>query len=87
VALIPAIRRGLALDAAYEVAASLHADEADLIQKAVGWMLREAGKQDPARLERHLRAGGPGIPRTTLRYAIERFPAGKRQRLLAATRG
>jgi 3-methyladenine DNA glycosylase AlkD len=87
VALIPAMRRGLALELAYDVARLLHADEADLIQKAVGWMLREAGKQDSDRLERYLREHGPAIPRTTLRYAIERFPPAKRQALLAATRG
>ena len=70
--------QGLALDAAYDVARRLHADREDLIQKAVGWMLREAGKADPARLERYLRPNGPRIPRTTLRYAIERFPPAKR---------
>jgi DNA alkylation repair enzyme len=86
VALIPAIRRGVALDVAYDVARALHCDGEDLIQKAVGWMLREAGKQDAARLERYLRANGPAIPRTTLRYAIERFPAAKRRVLLAGTR-
>jgi 3-methyladenine DNA glycosylase AlkD len=86
VALIPAIRRGVALDVAYDVARALHRDGEDLIQKAVGWMLREAGKQDAARLERYLRANGPAIPRTTLRYAIERFPAAKRRVLLAGTR-
>ena len=52
----------------------LHADDEDLIQKAVGWALREAGKTDMPRLERYLRANGAAIPRTTLRYAIERFP-------------
>ena len=61
-------------------------DEEDLIQKAVGWMLREAGKADPARLERYLRQHGPAIPRTTVRYAIERFPPAKRLALLRATR-
>lgn len=86
VALIPAIRRGIGLDPAYAVASTLETDGEDLIQKAVGWMLREAGKQDPARLERHLRATGAAIPRTTLRYAIERYPPGKRRALLAATR-
>jgi hypothetical protein len=86
VALIPAIRAGLALDTAYGVAKSLHADPEDLIQKAVGWMLREAGKQEPGRLERYLRAEGARIPRTTLRYAIERFPPAKRRALLASTR-
>ena len=67
-------RRGSALRSAYGVARRLHGDEEDLIQKAVGWMLREAGKADPARLERYLRDNGPRIPRTTVRYAIERFP-------------
>lgn len=86
VGLIPSFRRGLALDVAYDVAEALHADREDLIQKAVGWMLREAGKQDPARLERYLRANGPSIPRTTIRYAIERFPDVKRRALLASTR-
>ena len=78
VSLIPAVRRGIALDLAYEVARALHADSEDLIQKAVGWTLREAGKRDADRLERYLRAQGPAIPRTTVRYAIERFPAAAR---------
>ncbi len=64
----------------------LHPDPADLIQKAVGWLLREAGKADAGRLERYLRANGPKIPRTTVRYAIERFPSAKRRELLGATR-
>ncbi len=58
----------------------------DLIQKAVGWALREAGKTDPARLERFLRAKGESIPRTTLRYAIERFPESTRKAILIDTR-
>jgi 3-methyladenine DNA glycosylase AlkD len=86
VGLIPLARRGQALDQLYEIASRLHPDDEDLIQKAVGWALREAGKADMARLERHLRAGGPAIPRTTLRYAIERFPPAKRAALLKETR-
>lgn len=87
VALIPSVRRGEALDLGYEIANGLHRDEEDLIQKAVGWMLREAGKTDPARLERYLRANGASIPRTTVRYAIERFSLAKRKALLAVTKG
>jgi 3-methyladenine DNA glycosylase AlkD len=87
VALIPLVRKGAALDLGYEVAAGLHDDEEDLIQKAVGWTLREAGRADMRRLERYLLEHGPKIPRTTLRYAIERFPETKRRELLAATRG
>jgi 3-methyladenine DNA glycosylase AlkD len=86
VSLIPSLRAGHALDEAYEIAAILHSDREDLIQKAVGWMLREAGKADARRLEAYLRANGSSIPRTTVRYAIERFPVGKRSALLKATR-
>jgi 3-methyladenine DNA glycosylase AlkD len=86
VSLLASIRKGAALDEAYDVARVLHADREDLIQKAVGWMLREAGKVDTGRLERYLRANGPSIPRTTVRYAIERFPLAKRRALLNATR-
>lgn len=86
VSLIPSVRNGRALDVAYDVARTLHADAEDLIQKAVGWMLREAGKPDPKRLERYLRQNGPSIPRTTLRYAIERMPARVRQNILLSTR-
>ncbi|MBI4484610.1 MAG: DNA alkylation repair protein, partial [Acidobacteria bacterium] len=86
VSLIPLARKGSALDVVYDIAKALHPDGEDLIQKAVGWTLREAGKADANRLERYLRANGSLIPRTTLRYAIERFPDPKRQALLAATK-
>jgi len=86
VSLIPSLRKGAALDLGYQIASALSDDSEDLIQKAVGWMLREAGKADPARLDRYLRQRGPAIPRTTLRYAIERFPPAKRLELLRATR-
>ena len=87
VGLIPLARKGEALDILYDVAARLHADEEDLIHKAVGWALREAGKADAPRLERYLRVNGAGIPRTTVRYAIERFADRQRRELLEATRG
>jgi len=86
VSLIPLARRGIALGAAYDVADVLLADREDLIHKATGWLLREAGKTDPARLEAYLAKRGPAIPRTALRYAIERFPERRRQRLLERTR-
>jgi 3-methyladenine DNA glycosylase AlkD len=86
VGLIPRARRGESLDLVYEIARRLHPDKEDLIQKAVGWALREAGKADMARLERYLRANGAAIPRTTLRYAIERFTAARRKAILIDTR-
>jgi 3-methyladenine DNA glycosylase AlkD len=87
VSLIPSVRLGLASDLSYEIAQRLHKDDEDLIQKAVGWLLRETGKKDPAKLERYLRANGASIPRTTVRYAIERFPPRTRLALLNETKG
>jgi 3-methyladenine DNA glycosylase AlkD len=74
------------LEAIYDIARSHFGDSDDLIQKANGWLLREAGKADMVRLERFLRRHGPAVPRTTLRYAIERFPEAKREALLLATK-
>lgn len=54
----------------------------DLIHKAVGWLLREAGKRDKAALESWLGPRFREMPRTMLRYAIERFPEEERKRYL-----
>ena len=51
----------------------------DLIRKAVGWMLREVGKRDQKRLENFLEAYMRVMPRTMLRYAIEKFPPEQRR--------
>ena len=87
VAYVPLARHGKSLDAAYETAGRMFAVRDDLLEKATGWMLREAGKKDMARLEAFLLDHGPAIPRTTLRYAIERFPEAKRKILLKKTKG
>jgi 3-methyladenine DNA glycosylase AlkD len=58
-------------------------DRHDLMHKACGWMLREAMKRDQALVEDWLIARTPGIPRTTLRYAIERLPPERRKWYLA----
>jgi 3-methyladenine DNA glycosylase AlkD len=86
VSLIHAARRGQHLDEVFEIAERLLPCPEDLIHKACGWLLREAGKTDAKRLERFLLAHGPRIPRTTLRYAIERFPPARRKALLAKTK-
>jgi 3-methyladenine DNA glycosylase AlkD len=74
------------LDEAYGLVASLLGDAEDLMHKACGWLLREAGKTDMARLERFLLSHGSAVPRTTVRYAIERFPETRRRELLVRTR-
>ena len=58
-------------------------DKHDLIHKTVGWMLREVGKRDRGLLEKFLRDNYSELPRTTLRYAIERFEKGERKGWLA----
>ena len=67
----------------FTLAVRLQTDTEDLIHKAVGWMLREAGKYDLSALETFLKTQIRTLPRTTLRYAIERFPEAKRRYYLA----
>lgn len=67
----------------FTIADILLHDKHDLIQKAVGWMLREVGKRiSEESLESFLQSRYKTIPRTMLRYAIERFPMEKRRRYL-----
>ena len=80
-----AIRRNRFADS-LAVARRLLRDPEDLIHKAAGWMLREVGKRDVAALESFLRRHGRAMPRTMLRYAIERFPAPKRRAYLRGAR-
>src|SRR5215469_1330663 len=71
------IRQGH-IETTLRLARILLSDDEDLIHKASGWMLREVGKRDLPALKRFLRAHSHRMPRTALRYAIERFPQQER---------
>jgi 3-methyladenine DNA glycosylase AlkD len=70
------------LDDTYRIADRLLGDSHDLIHKAAGWMLREAGKRDEPRLIAFLDRHAPAMPRTMLRYALEKLTPAERARLM-----
>ena len=72
------------MDETMALAERMVQDPEDLIQKAVGWMLREVGKRDRAALERFLARHAATMPRTMLRYAVERLPARLRRHYMEA---
>jgi 3-methyladenine DNA glycosylase AlkD len=72
---------------AFKLSEMLLGDNEDLIHKASGWMLREAGKKDTKALEKFLGKHHNKMPRTMLRYAIEILPEKKRQMFLKGKRG
>jgi 3-methyladenine DNA glycosylase AlkD len=69
-------------DETLEISRLLLEAEEDLIHKAVGWMLREVGKKVQSVLEGFLKRYGTVMPRTMLRYAIERFTPDQRRAYL-----
>jgi len=81
VATLTLIRSG-EIDDTFALAEKLLADRHDLIQKAIGWMLREAGRVDRIALLRFLEKNYSALGRTALRYAIEHFPQAQRKQLL-----
>ena len=75
------IRNGQLKDT-FDIADILLHHPHDLIHKAVGWLLREAGKRDKEALVQYLEPRWQTMPRTMLRYAIEKFPEAERQQYL-----
>ncbi len=74
--------RDAQLDDTFRLAEMLIDSRHDLMQKSIGWMLREAGKRDEERLVRFLENHRHEMPRTMLRYAIEKFPEPERREFM-----
>jgi len=70
----------------FDLAKILLQDHEDLMHKAVGWMLREAGKRSPDKLKTFINQNGKKMPRTMLRYSIEKFPESERKKILLETK-
>ncbi len=78
VSLVPIARRGEMLEEVFEVADRLMADEEDMVQKGVGWLLKEASKKHPDEVREYLIRWRPETSGLVLRYASEKLPKDRR---------
>lgn len=84
VALVKAARQGKFHEPAFEICDRLAEDRDDLVEKAVGWLLKEVSRTQPQEVADYLLENGAVLSRTTIRYAAEKLPAGLRVRVLSA---
>lgn len=82
VTLILPARNGKFLEDVLEIADSLLMDEDDLVRKGYGWMLKEAGKAHQQEIFEYIMKNKKVMPRTSLRYAIEKFPPDMRKKAM-----
>ena len=82
VSLIVSLRKGRLLEEAFKTADALLLDEDDMVQKGYGWMLKEASNVFPKEVFDFVGARKARMPRTALRYAIEKFPPAQRKQLM-----
>lgn len=83
VSLIVPARKGLFLDDIFEIADILHSDPDDMVQKGYGWMLKVASKIHQREVFDYVMSKKNTIPRTALRYAIEKMPPELKSRAMA----
>jgi 3-methyladenine DNA glycosylase AlkD len=82
VTLILPARKGLFLKEVFEISDSLLTDKDDMVQKGYGWRLMEASKKHHAEVFDYLMKWKAKMPRTALRYAIEKMPVEMRQKAM-----
>ncbi len=84
VALIVALRDSLDIVEGFKTADLLLADEDDMVRKGCGWMLKEASRRFPDEVFAYVMKNRDKMSRTTLRYAIEKLPAGMKEKAMGA---
>jgi 3-methyladenine DNA glycosylase AlkD len=82
VSLIVPVRDGLLLKEVFRTADILLTDDDDMVQKGYGWMLKEAGNVFPDEVFAYVMKHKAVMPRTALRYAIEKYPPAKRKQAM-----
>lgn len=83
VSLIIPARKGLFLEEILAIADILHADAEDMVQKGYGWMLKAASQAYPEEIFAYVMTKKATMPRTALRYAIEKLPPERRKQAMA----
>jgi 3-methyladenine DNA glycosylase AlkD len=78
VSLVPIARKGEMLEEAFRIADRLMTDEDDMVQKGVGWLLKEASREHPDEVREYLLRWREEVSALMLRYASEKLPKDKR---------